>query len=306
MKQCAQTKDWSVSLFGETLPKFILYGSVNRKIYTCDIFTGRLETGRKNHHTYIIKVRDEKRNKWETTDTRKHGDIFLAIEQYCRLHEIEGEKIEVCPHKKYWADKSREAHEKYVARGILRAEEEAREIRKIGPSTRLTMNYGAVESVGNGKTGVETDRVFTYESEGCHAYPVEYEVDENGKARLSYGQAVRMFSTEFEMGQNSAGTVHHKTINGKKCPEKYVRSGWETKDGCLTGYQAVKESRAEKSRNTKKISGDVHVNHDELIISRGLTNRDEFRYMVANEPEATEKVMKNPFIVASLATRMAE
>ena len=298
MKQCNQAKDWSVSLFGETLPKFILYGSVNRKVFTCDIFTGRLETGRKNHHTYIIKVRDEKRNKWETTDTRKHGDIFLAIENYCRLHEIEGEKIEVCPHKKYWADKSKEAAKKFVARGILRAEEEAREIRKSGPQEKKAQNdfslYGAYDNTKKG-TFCETDRVFTYEMEGCHA-----------SGTLTCVQDTGLHFKSFEQGQNSAGTVHHKIINGRKCPEKYVRSGWETKDGCLTGYQAVKESRAEKARNTKKISGDIHVNHEELIISRGLTNRDEFRYMVANEPEATKKVMANPFIVASLATRMAK
>lgn len=286
MKPCNQSKDWCVSLFGETLPKYILYGNVNRKTFTCDIFTGKFEThGKKT--AYIIKVRNMKRDRWETRRTNEgFADIFLAIENYCKNNQILGNKIEVCPHKKFWAEKSREAHEKYVARGVLRAEEESREIRACGPQNRLTMNYDAVESVGNGKTGVETDKVFTYEAENCHAYETLTNVQDTG-----------LHFKRFEMGQTSSGT-----INGP-----YTRSGFEVKkDGMKIKQNKIRPEALKKPDYMKRSGQPAGIPMDDLNLERGMKNPEAFTYMVRNDRDATKKFIENPFNIAAVAAYAAE
>lgn len=257
MRPCNQTKDWSVSLFGDTLPKFILYGNVNKKFFTCDIFTGKVDLGRK--HTYIIKVRNVKRNVWETRRTSEKGlaDIFLAIEEYCKNNTIYGTQIEVCHHKTYWAEKSREAHEKYIARGILRAEEESREIRETGPQEKRA-NYDfslhGAWGANNSKVGrVETDKVFTYDAENCHPYSVPLRKANDGKLVPEYEQAREMFSTPFEMGQNTSGNAG-----------KYSRSGFETRDGMNIKQNKIRPEALKKPDYMKRSGQPSGISMDKL------------------------------------------
>lgn len=230
MLYCNQSKDWTVSLFGDTLPKNILYGKVHNKIFTCDIFTGGFESAR--GHAYFIKVRDEKRNKWINTDTRSHGDIFVAIEKYARENIIHGTQIEVCQNKT--------ARKKEAFYAAKRAENKhgqiiAREMEEAGKPRELRgQNYAGCTSVQRSKIGnVETEKVW---------------IDEKNPNPISADCWDKGYMQPFEMGQSTSGTV-----NGA-----YTRSGFEVKrDGMKVDQKKIRPS---KTHSTEKIR--IHIENE--------------------------------------------
>ena len=227
MKDCSQTKDFTVFIFGDTLPKNILYGKVHGKVYTCDYFTASFRTTR--GHAYFIKVRDEKRGHWINTDTRSHADIFMAIEKYCHENEIHGERIEVCQNKT--------ARKKEAFYAAKRAESKhgqiiACEMEEAGKPRELRgQNYAGCTSVQRSKIGnVETEKVW---EDLRNPKPIPADYWERGYAQ------------PFEMGQTTSGT-----INGA-----YTRSGFEVKrDGMKVDQTKIRPS---KTQNAGKVR--IHI-----------------------------------------------
>lgn len=209
MLPCNQTKDFTVSLFGDTLPKYILYGKVHNKIFTCDYFTGKYKTpdGRK---AYFIKLRDNKRNFWKPTETIKHPDIFIAIENYVRTNTINGERIEVCQHKHnakkvafYAAKRSENTHARRVEREVNKARHI---IEECGcPKVVRAQSYAGCNSVQRSKIGnVECEKVW---------------IDYDNPKPIPADYWDRGYNQPFEMGQNTSGNKDGA----------YTRSGFEVK-----------------------------------------------------------------------------
>ena len=227
MRECNQSKDWTVSLFGDTLPKNILYGKVHGKVYTCDYFTASFKTAR--GHAYFIKVHDEKRGRWINTDTISNGDIFMAIEKYCRENTIHGTRIEVCQNKT--------ARKKEAFFAAKRAENKhgqiiAREMEEAGKPRELRgQNYGGCTSVQRSKIGnVETDKVW---DDVRNPNPISADCWEKG------------YVQPFEMGQTTSGNVDGK----------YTRSGFEVKrDGMKVDQKKIRPSKTQSAEKVR-----IHV-----------------------------------------------
>lgn len=213
MKACNQTKDWSVTLFGETLPKYEFYGKIGRTVYRLDYFTSRL------------LIRDEKRNVWKSalytpnTGTTAKA-VYDAVTAYVKTHGVQGTKIEVCKYSQ--EAKKREFHAR------KRDEQEARrDLESVLPhmrSGRISASGAAPHQYDSSRkcVRVETDRIWgdPVQSVNSHGRIETVYIDPKAPNPISADERDRGYLQRFEMGQTTSGTAG-----------KYTRSGFETKDG---------------------------------------------------------------------------
>ena len=229
MKPISQTKDWSVTVHGVTLPKYILYGSINHIEYTCNPFLTPVT---------VISVWDDKRACFVNRDAKKYPAILNAVEKYTAENKILGKHIEVCKNsqknkkREFYREKTRE---EIKARKIERAWNEIGRPQEKRPQSdylyrayRVNGLAGCIENDGNAKFEAEKAKF------GYNGITSEQNLRNRGYAQT------------FEMGQTTSGTVDGK----------YTRSGFEVKkDGCLTMVEASKKARQEKVASTVHISG---------------------------------------------------
>lgn len=222
MRECNQTKDWSTTIFGETLPKYEFYGKVGRVVYRLDYFTGRL------------LLHDEKRNRWKPATFSGKGAIADAVTAYIKIHGVSGTKIEVC---KYSGEaKKRAFHDR------KRAEAETRRDLMSGAPVMRTGRISASGAARHDFDGsrrrcaVESDRVWGNPVETFKKGKIEIVyVDPKAPNAISADERDKGYAQFFEMGQNTSGTAG-----------KYARSGFETKDGLKVAQNKIRPERMQK------------------------------------------------------------
>jgi len=206
MKPCNQTKDFSCTLFGETLPKYEFYGRVDGTTYRADYFTGRL------------LIRDTKRNIWKSSTLEKNARIYNAVKAYIKEHGILGDHVEICHHRQ--AEKKEAFYRTKTFERRCRVERD-REIMESAPVMRKSTisAFGAAAhdyDSSRRRVAVETDHIF--------------ELD--GYRGISADERDRGYSQPFEMGQSTSGTAG-----------KYTRSGFETRDGLKVAQNKIRPEK---------------------------------------------------------------
>lgn len=229
MKECNQTKDWSTTIHGVVLPKYILYGKIANVEYTCNPFL---------HPITVISVWDAKRACFVNRDAKKYPAILNAVEKYTAENKIQGTHIETC---KFSQKRAKAEFHKEKTRAEIKARKIERAWQELGrpQEKRPQSDYAYRAYRINGLAGcIENDGNAKFEAEKAKFGYNGITPDENLKNR-GYAQT-------FEMGQTTSGTVDGP----------YTRSGFEVKkDGCITMVEAAKKARAEKEKNTVHFSG---------------------------------------------------
>ena len=254
MKECNQTKDWSVTLFGETLPKYEFYGKIGRTVYRLDFFTGRM------------LIHDDKRNRWQSAEYDKHGKIANAVNAYIAEHGVSGTKIEVCHYS--------QERKKQAFHARKSAEAEARRDLMSGAPV---MRSGRISASGAAKhdfdgsrrrCAVESDRIW---------------IDEKNPNPISADERDRGYSQHFEMGQNTSGTAG-----------KYARSGFETRDGLKIAQNKIRPERMQKPDYMKKSGQPESTSMDRLAKMRYESAKSavikEYGEPILNDP-AVRKIL---------------
>ena len=227
-----QTKDWSVSLFGDTLPKYILYGKIAGIVYTCNPF-----------FPCTIKVHDEKRAIWKTCEISRFPKIKKIVENYIAAG-IEGTHIEACQHRQnqkhseFYRSKRAEAVHAHNLQKDLRAA--GLPIEKKPQSNYLPTKdlYGQSAIDGRG-------------------YSIDYEYnlweDKKNPNPMSCDERDKGYVQPFEMGQGTSGN-----IDGK-----YTRSGFETKkDGMKIDQNKLRPERMQRPDYMKTSTSNAWKNED--------------------------------------------
>ena len=245
MKECNQTKDWSTTLFGETLPKYEFYGKINRTVYRLDYFTGRL------------LLHDDKRDRWKPATYTGTGSIADAVNEYIRNNGVSGTRIEVCHYSQ--ETKKRAFHAR------KRAEAETRRDLMTGAPV---MRTGRISASGAAKHDYDgSARRCAVESDRIWGNPVE-KVDRKGQVETVYvdpkapnpisaDERDRGYAQFFEMGQNTSGTAG-----------KYARSGFETKDGMKVVQNKIRPERMQKPDYMRKSGQPESISMDRLAKMR--------------------------------------
>lgn len=250
MKPCNQTKDFSCTLFGETLPRYEFYGRVDGTTYRADYFTGRL------------LIHDAKRNTWKPSTLDKNARIYNVVKAYIVENGLLGDHVEICHHRQ--AEKKEAFYRTKTFERRKRVERD-REIMESAPHMRkATISaFGAAAhdyDSSRRRVAVETDHVF--------------ELD--GYRGISADERDRGYSQPFEMGQNTSGTAG-----------KYTRSGFETrKDGLKVDQTKIRPDRMTRP-DYMKVSGQpasvsmdklAKKRHDKAVahISAGVGNNHDF------------------------------
>lgn len=246
MKECNQTKDWSTTIHGVVLPKYILYGKIAGIEYTCNPFL---------YPITVISVWDNRRECFVNRDAKKYPAIIKAVKKYTAENKILGNSIETCKfsQKRAKAEFHREKSRAEIkARKIERAWSEIGRPQEKRPQSeyifrayRINGLAGCVESASN--TGWEKE----VSSVGYNGITSEQNLSNRGYAQ------------NFEMGQTTSGTVDGP----------YTRSGFEVKkDGCMTLVEASKKAASEKAMNTVHFSGRKWKGDSFQVEKRGSTN----------------------------------
>lgn len=193
-----QTKDWTVCLFGYTLPKYMLYGKISGITYTCNPFT-----------PYVIKIHDEKREVWKTCEISRFPKIKKMVENYIAAG-IEGTHIEACQHRQerkrsefYRSKQAESIHERNRQKDLRAA---GLPVARKAPANYTPTKdlYGQSRIDGKGYNIDWEYNVFAY--------------GENENA-VSCDERDKGYVQPFEMGQSTSGN-----LDGK-----YTRSGFEVK-----------------------------------------------------------------------------
>ena len=227
MKPCNQTRDWSVTIFGETLPRYEFYGKINNITYRADDFTGRL------------LIRDTKHNTWKPSTLDKNARIYNAVKAYIVENGILGDHVEICHHKQ--AEKKEQFYRTKTFERRRRVERD-REIMESAPVMRkatISAFGAAAHDYDGSRRRVAVETVHVSELDGYRG--------------ISADERDRGYAQPFEMGQNTSGTAG-----------EYTRSGFETRDGMKIAQNKIRPEKKPVKREKLiiRVNGKI-VYHEE-------------------------------------------
>lgn len=263
MLPCKQTLDYSVSLFGDTLPLYCLYGKVKGQVYTCNPFTGK--TG----NMWYVSIWDGK--KWKPGTDRA---ISAEIEKFLAHHAIMGDHVIVCQHKK---QKKQDAFIRAKRAEAVHNKNIMRDMRDIGmPQERKPSGYDAKTHSQRQIDGKGYNLDYEYKIWIDEKNPNPLPVVDDVRAKADYA------FKPFEMGQNTSGSVDGP----------YTRSGWEVKkEGCITMQDVTKDRQKEADKKNKVSATTKGADFIEIKIRKALRSRSDAMYLERNEPEAFKVYM---------------